>query len=251
MYPAQGVGKVAKRKQNAPRKSGKLKHSRFFFYYAVASLAVVIAGFASRAIVLPDLLPPITPTIVFHIILMLAWYSLVIVQAQWIAKKNAAFHKQVGKLSPLLVAAILITGTLVTLETYARRIAADAYAPEFAVYLSFSSLLGFVILYALAYINRASGDDHKRYIVMAGTAMILAATFRLAAAFGAPQPIPMGIVIQFGFLTALMFYDLKKFERMHVATMLGMLVHLIITAGIFTLGASSMWAGFIKEVLTP
>lgn len=237
-------------------KTGNNKHGqtvgeRFFFHYAIAALIVVITGFAGRAAFLPHLLPPITPTIIAHILTMLLWYGFVILQASLISRRKAALHIRLGQLSVFIAAGVLVAGTLVTLETYMRRFSENVIGAEFAVYLSFSSLLGFIILYALALTTRKSASHHKRYIIMASTAMILAATFRLAATFGAPQPIPMGIVIQYSFITALMFYDLKKYERIHVATMISMLVCIVMTVGIFTLGASSIWADFIKAVLAP
>lgn len=238
-------------RKRAGTKSQAKKSGRFFLHYALATLLIVIAGFACKAVALPEQLPPITPTIIAHIIIMLAWYSLVVVQAGLISQNNKALHMRLGRLSGLIAAAVIIAGTLVTLETYARRFSENAIGAEFAVYLSFSSLLGFAVLYGLALHMRTSANDHKRYILMAGTAMMLAATFRLAAAFGAPQPIPMGIVIQYAFITALMFYDLKQYDRLHTATMISMLVCIIMTAGIFTLGASSLWAEFIRGALAP
>lgn len=222
---------------------------RFFFYLALVMLVVVVAGFGGRALALPALIPPITITIITHALLMLTWYSLVAVQAGFIARKNTVLHMRIGQLSPLLVAAILISGTLVTLETYTRRIGAGASGAELAVYLSFSSLLGFIILYWLAYRMHGKSDYHKRYILLAGTAMLLAASFRLAAALGAPQVINMGIVIQYGFVTAVILHDMRTLKRIHMATITGTLVCLTMTLGIFTTGMSSAWESFVKGIL--
>ncbi len=199
----------------------------------------------------PDLTPDITPLIAVHALIMVAWYSLVCWQARLVAGRNITLHKRVGGFSPVLVALVLISGTLVTLETYSRRITQGINTPELAVYLSFSSLLGFAVLYGFAYGTRRQGDFHKRYIVLAGVAMMLAATFRLAAALGALQPIPMGIVIQYAFITIIMFYDLKRYDRLHTATMVSMLVCLTMTIGIFIVGPSDLWVSFIKGALSP
>lgn len=225
--------------------------NQFFYRIALASLVVVLAGFAGRAVMRPDLTPGITPMIAVHALIMVVWYSLVCWQTRLVTGRNIALHKRIGSYSPVLVAAILISGTLVTLNTYTRRIAEGINTPELAVYLSFSSLLGFVILYGLAYRMRGQWDFHKRYMLLAGVAMMLAATFRLAAAFGAPQPIPLGIVIQYVFITAIMFYDLKQYDRLHTATMVSMLVCLAMTVGIFTVGSSDPWIYFIKGALSP
>lgn len=227
------------------------KPSRFFFYFALASLAVVAAGFAGRALVVPERTPVITVTISVHALIMLGWYSLVCFQANLIAAKNAALHMWLGTLSPLLVAGVLISGTLVTLETYARRISEGVSAPELAVYLSFSSLLGFVVLYGLAYCMRRRGDFHKRYILMAGVAMMLAATFRLAAALGASREIEAGVIIQYALVTALMLYDMHTLKRIHTATIIGALVSIALTVGIFTVGPNDIWINLIKGTLSP
>ncbi len=224
---------------------------RFFFYFALASLIIVVAGFAGRAIVVPERTPVITLTIAVHALIMLGWYSLVCLQARHIQQKKVALHMRLGKLSPLLGAAVLISGTLVTLETYARRISEGVSAPEFAVYLSFSSLLGFVVLYILAYRMRGQGGFHKRYIVLAGVAVMLAATFRLAAVLGAPREINAGIIIQYGLVTALMLYDMRTLKRIHAATIIGTLVCLVMTIGIFTIGSSGVWINLIKGALSP
>jgi len=227
------------------------KPSRFFFYFALASLIIVVAGFAGRAVMVPERTPVITITIAVHAMIMLGWYSLVCLQAQHIQRKNTALHMRLGRLSPVLVAAILISGTLVTLETYARRISEGVSGPELAVYLSFSSLLGFAVLYWLAYRMRGQGDSHKRFMVLAGVAMMLAATFRLAAALGAPREINAGIIIQYGLVTALMLYDMRTLKRIHTATIIGTLVSLAMTIGIFTLGSSDVWASLIQGTFLP
>lgn len=243
-----------KRVKHASRRSAAkaiVKPSQFFFYFALASFVVVVAGFAGRAIVVPERTPVITLTIAVHALIMLGWYSLVCVQANLIAGRNTVLHMRLGRLSPLLAAAILISGMLVTLETYARRISEGVSAPELAVYLSFSSLLGFVVLYGLAYRMRGQGDFHKRYMVLAGVAMMLAATFRLAAALGAPREINAGIIIQYGLVTALMLYDMRRFKRIHPATIIGTLVCLLMTIGIFTVGSSDAWATLINGAFSP
>lgn len=244
-------GNKKPRKKQMPPKVAEQARGSFFFYLALAMLISVVAGFGGRALALPALTPPITITIIVHAIIMLTWYSLMVVQAGLIGKKNIALHMRLGKFSPALVAAILISGTLVTLETYTRRIGVGASGAELAVYLSFSSLLGFIILYVLAYRMRALADYHKRYILLAGIAMMLAATFRLAAAIGAPQVINMGIVIQYSFVTAIMFYDMRTLKRIHMATITGTLVCLTMTLGIFTTGMAPAWASFVKGILAP
>jgi hypothetical protein len=234
-----------------PKGNPVKKSSRFFFYFALASLVVVVAGFTGRAVLVPARTPDITLTIAVHALIMLGWYSLVCVQANLIAGGDRALHMRLGKLSPVLMVAILISGTLVTLETYARRISEGVSAPELAVYLSFSSLLGFVLLYGLAYRMRGQGDFHKRYMVLAGAAMMLAATFRLAAALGAPREIDAGIIIQYALITALVFYDMRTLNRIHSATIIGTLVCLVMTIGIFTVGSSDVWATLIKGIFIP
>ena len=227
------------------------KPSRFFFYFALASLVTVMAGFAGRAVVVPARTPDITLTIAVHALIMFGWYSLVCLQANLIAGGNRAMHMRLGRLSPLVAVAVLISGTLVTLETYARRISEGVSAPELAVYLSFSSLLGFVLLYGLAYRMRGQSDFHKRYMVLAGVAMMLAATFRLAAALGAPREIDAGIIIQYALVTALVFYDMRTLNRIHPATIIGTLVCLFMTIGIFTLGSSDIWITLIQGMFSP
>jgi len=225
--------------------------NRFFFYFALASLFIVVAGFVGRAAVVPERTPVTTITIAVHALIMFGWYSLVCLQANLIAGQNTVLHMRLGKLSPALVAAILISGTLVTLETYARRISEGVSGPELAVFLSFSSLLGFAVLYWLAYRKRRQGDFHKRYMVLAGVAMMLAATFRLAAVFGAPREINAGIIIQYALVTALMLYDMRTLKRIHTATIIGTLVCLAMTFGIFTIGSSDVWINLIKGTLSP
>lgn len=245
------VKRPAAHETKAPTAKEVKKPAQFFFYFALVSLVVVLAGFAGRAIMVPARTPDITLAIAVHALIMVGWYSLVCVQANLIAGKNTALHMRLGALSPLLFAAVLISGTLVTLETYARRLSEGVSAPELAVYLSFSSLLGFALLYGLAYRMRGQGDFHKRYILLAGVAMMLAATFRLAAALGAPREIDAGIIIQYALVTALMLYDMHTLKRIHPATIIGTLVCLAMTAGIFTVGPNDVWINFVKGVLSP
>jgi len=79
---------------------------------------------------------------------MLAWYTLVVVQTRLIIHKNHSLHITLGKSSIALAAGIVISGIMMTLESYARSSRVDIVTVNLFI------LFNFIFLYTLALYRR-------------------------------------------------------------------------------------------------
>ena len=124
-----------------------------------------------------------------------------------------------GKLSIALAAGIVISGILMTLDSYARSSRVDIVTVNLFI------TINFIILYTLALIRRRQADRHKRLIMFAGIAMILPALGRIAQA----ADINEFITILFLLIIMLIpvIYDVRTLRRIHKTTILGIALIII------------------------
>ncbi len=219
----------------------KLNGEPFFFYFSAVILILVIGGFGINAMVNFDDLPPILPIVYIHGIIMLIWYTLVVVQTSLIRSGNHSLHITLGKTSSVLAVGIVISGILMTLESYERSGRVDI------VTINIFLIINFIILYSLALLNRKSADKHKRLILFASLAMILPALGRITQALGINDfiSIPLWLIL----MLAIVVYDLRTLKKVHKATILGSV--LIIVGIAFTVGLmdSESWAQLLESTI--
>jgi hypothetical protein len=219
----------------------KLNGEPFFFYFSVVILILVIGGFGSNAMVNFEDLPPLLPIVYIHGIIMLIWYTLVVVQTSLIRSGNRSLHMILGKTSSVLALGIIFTGILMTLNTYERSARVDI------VTINIFLIINFIILYSLAFYRRKYSDKHKRLILFASLSMILPALGRITQAFSINDfiSIPLLLVL----MLAIVVYDLRTLKKVHKTTILGIV--LIIVGIAFTIGLmdSKRWAQLLESTI--
>ncbi|MEM7612946.1 MAG: hypothetical protein AAF270_14775 [Pseudomonadota bacterium] len=82
--------------------SNRVAVRSFAYHYSVLLLVLVILGFGSRALFLPECWPPVRVTLVLHIIVMAAWFLLVVGQALPINKRSISMHKFIGQFGQIV-----------------------------------------------------------------------------------------------------------------------------------------------------
>ena len=205
----------------------------FFRIMAWCLLAIAITGFGANALARPQSLPPFSLRLAAHMLIMLSWYALLVVQAHLVAGRRIALHRALGQASLALAAALLAVGWMTGLAGFRR-------THDGMVLLSdIVDLANFTILYALALLRRGQPADHKRLILFAAIAMTPPAIARIGAVLGLPivSAAPMFLVL----VLAPVACDLAKTRRVSGLT-LGAAMLLIVSAGAtVVMGASPAW----------
>jgi hypothetical protein len=136
--------------------------------WIAALLALALAGFWKSYVSRVAAADAITH---LHAGLMLAWFAMLFAQPVLVRTRRLALHRQVGRLSYVLVPAIVVTCVLLS------RMRMAAVAPQgfgmqcVFLYLGLSAAAMFLLFWGLAIAYRRDAALHARY--MAGTALVM------------------------------------------------------------------------------
>lgn len=240
----------------APPGGAGRRGSAFFFRFTVLITAMVFAGFILNRIVHWAEFERFTTWIALHGLFSAAWYLLLINQLRLVGGGDMATHRRWGKLSIWLVAAILVTGALMTLGLYEYQFASgnlDAASAEDRVRAG--SLIGgtviqwllFAALYTLGVLNVRRPTHHKRFMVASAIQMMPAGLSRLIGLVGLPGPATL--VIMLGLYVSILVYDWRTDRRLHWSTLVSLGLFLILPISFFTLFNSQPWGDWVVRIL--
>lgn len=156
-----------------------------------------------------------------------AWYLLFPLQAALIHRRRGKVHRRLGAASLLLAGVMCATGLIVISVRMAD--AAASAAPSFWSLFGlqvFATLLLFAGFYLAAIRFRRQAPYHKRLMVIASSAGMGAAGFRIMVmAFGQVSwAVPVGILSTNLFILGGMLYDRLREGRIHPAYRVGLSV---------------------------
>lgn len=185
------------------------KHVSYFF---VAILTILFIGFYKSYFSQFPLFTGFTVVHHTHLILLLLWFAMLIIQPILIYRKRLDWHRLIGKASYVLVP-LLIWSMLGVMETqYVKNIPRMPEAQNLAfLYLPTSALIPFVTLYILAIIYRKKPALHMRYIIASAVALLGPGVGRIN--FGI-QDFNTAVMFAFAlcdvFLVGLLIYEYTK-----------------------------------------
>lgn len=224
------------------------RSASFFEGMAWIFLLLVIAGFGSLQLMMPEQTSAMRPTLLTHTALFLAWYVLLVLQPRLIASRNITLHRRIGAASVALAIAMFVAGCVVIREAYLRPGWSIAgMSPQASTMFPVSDMIFFPLAYTLAIVNRRKGDAHKRYMLFAGMVMLDPALARLVAAFGLFPPVIMGI--ELALVASVIVYDRKTLGRVHPATWFGAGLIVLTYPLVFVVAQTGAWAGLVTSVL--
>jgi hypothetical protein len=192
---------------------------RLYTWAAVATLLLVLAGFArTYYLKLAFGTPPLPTLLHVHGLVMTSWFVLFLVQARLVAGGRTDLHRRLGIFGALLAMAVLLMGCMVAIQG-ARLGHAPPGAPPALVFLAIplADMLVFALLVGAALRFRRRSDMHKRLMLLSCVSLLTAAIVRI--------PLPPwqqgGIVAAFLTTTALVLacvgYDFRAHRRLHPA----------------------------------
>ena len=224
----------------------------FFLGMAVAMLAVVVAGFWPSFYGRGAGEPPLSAYLVAHGVALTAWYVLVVVQPALVRLGGEGrwvkVHRRLGMGSSVLVAFILWTGFVVSVEFYGKGPGDIVVSAAALLFANLFNLIGLTICFVAGVVHRRAPEVHKRYMTWASVVIIAPATFRLVRGMGLP---PWSAAIaQLVFVVILILYDRRRTGRVHRPTWVGTAIVLFQMVGSFTIGSSAAWAGMAERLFS-
>jgi hypothetical protein len=156
---------------------------------ALGLLGFTLIAFAMKAIAHPDVQVRYTPLVVFHGLSMVAWLGLLASQSFMAARYKLAAHKATGRASIALVAAMLVSGCVISW-----RIGLELGRPEVTV-VNIAAFVTFVPLYfaALQFARARDISAHRQAMLIATLALMTPAYARVVQVLGLPDPVAIAV----------------------------------------------------------
>jgi hypothetical protein len=187
------------------------------FWFGVLIWLYCAISFGSFVLINEGRLARYTPLVASHGALVMGWMTLLAVQAKLASIGRFSLHRTLGKLSAILVAAMVVVSIVVLWNFYLEFDRRGTIAADTLI------LANFLLLYALglAAARRRVIDWHMRFMLMAAISMLGPAHGRSVPALSLPLEIAAAFTI--GFLVLLpIAFDLLTIRKVHRATLVAM-----------------------------
>jgi len=226
---------------------------RFYLALALACALVAFLGFV------PTYWAPLAtgslaeaPIVHLHAALFSAWTLFFIGQAGLAGTGRIAQHRALGLVGISLASMMLFVGLATAIHSAEVHIAAGLgdRARGFMI-VPVTTVLFFALAVGVAIANRRRQEVHKRWMVIASVAILMAAVARIVRflRFGAdvppgPPPIEMSVVPALGtdlLIVAAMIHDWRTHGRVHPAYWIGGGAWLAIQLGRIPLSKTPQW----------
>jgi hypothetical protein len=220
----------------------------FFSVFAVALWATVLYGFAKTYFLAGMVRAPL-PNVLIHIhgAAFTLWMVLLVVQIGLISTGNLAIHKKLGLAGFGLAVAMVVLGLLAATDALRRGEAVLGLDAKSFYIIPISSISVFAVLVFFAYRARRRPAAHKRLILIATIGIIDAAVGRWPVAFLQAHP-PAQDLVPFGFLLAVMVYDLVTLHRIQKSTLWASLLIVAVHLTRVPLAGTALWQSFATHM---
>lgn len=192
----------------------------FYLWIAVAISCTAFLGFSFTYFgpLFRGQYPEVSATVHLHGWSFFLWFLLFPLQAGLIRLRQVKLHRTLGRASVVLATIMVGSGLVVAAVQIDRALPTDG-SPfwDFMGLPILSLLVLFTAFYAVAIRRRRIPADHKRLMLLASTAALGAATFRiLGRAFGFEQWVwIVGFYLPVLFVVAAIVYDYWCGETLH------------------------------------
>src|SRR5262245_49775952 len=190
----------------------------FFSGMSLLILATVFVGFA-RTYYLAGLFRAPLPSPIIHVhgAAFSGWILLLVAQASLVSARRVDIHRQLGMAGFLLACLMVVVGVWAGTNALARASPSEPGARFFYI-VPLTDMLAFATLVAFAFRERSNPAAHKRLILIATTALMIAAVARFPFALVLGNAFAATLFTYF-FLATLVAYDLWSTHNVHRATL--------------------------------
>lgn len=193
----------------------------FFSALAWLMLATVFLGFAHSYYLAGVFRAPLPSTIIhLHGAAFSCWILFLIVQTTLTSTGNVSIHRRLGVAGFILACAMVILGVLAATDSLVRSAGPPGRDVKFFYIIPLSNIFVFGTLVFFAFRARFKPAVHKRLIILATDALMIAAIARWPFAM-VQRSLPVDVLISYIFLLALVAYDLWSTHKIQRATLWG------------------------------
>jgi len=231
-----------------PRES---RLDRYFFPgLALLMLATVFLGFA-RSYFLAGVFTARLPNWLIHLhgAAFTSWILLLITQTSLVAANRVDLHRKLGLAGFGLASLMVVLGISASTDSLRRSFGAGVTAagvmdPRTFYIIPLTDMLIFGTLVFLAFRARSSPPAHKRLILVATTALTLAAVARWPIPFIQHHPLWVAEFCTYGFLALLLAYDVYSTGKVHRVTIWASAFLIAVQRVRVPLGETAAWHAF-------
>jgi hypothetical protein len=245
------IAATAARGSTPVRAIPDLRYEHLFFSgMSILMLLTVFFGFA-RTYYLAGVFGAPLPSIIIHIhgAAFTCWILLLVTQTSLVAADRTAIHRKLGIGGFLLACTMLVLGVLAGTDNLLRAHDVAGRDPKMFYIVPLSDMLLFGTFIYFAFRSRLNPAAHKRYILLATTALLVAAIARLPFAFLSRKN-PIAGAASDLFLLALIAYDLWSTRKIHRVTLWSGIFLIVVQQSRIPIGKTALWHGFATWVQT-
>lgn len=182
----------------------------------------------------------------FHGAMMMAWFFMLIAQPILIRTNHRDWHRQLGKVSYILVPLLLYSIFLVSKVSYLRNLATIPRNADIAgLTVDLPDILVFGFYYVMAIINIKKTASHLRYMIGTSLLMIGPGIGRAMIIFGGlPFPVALTYALYITEIVAIIFLVFDYFKGNSIKPFVVIMVGLIFLHICWAYQMSWWWQGF-------
>ena len=228
--------------------------ARRWLYVALAVLATAIAAVGFW----PTYFGPLvagtvdkTEIIHFHAVVYVGWLALFLTQATLAATGRVAAHIKLGRFAIGYGVLVIVIGLITAFARFAVRVhAGEAAAAQAQLLGPLLDMLVFAPLFAAAIYYRRTPELHKRLMIVATTALLIAAVTRMPVLGSPPNRLLLHLIWTAPILLA-MAHDFWRQRKVHPIYVLGLVV-LVLEGPLVRAPArqSQLWADASRWLVT-
>jgi hypothetical protein len=220
----------------------------FFSAMAVLMLVTVFVGFAHTYYLAGVFRAPL-PSLIIHVhgAAFSSWILLLISQTTLVSAGRVDIHRRLGIAGFLLACAMVILGVMAATDSLVREAGPPGRDVKFFYIIPITSILMFGTLIFFAFRARSNPPAHKRLILIATMALLVAAIARWPVAM-VNKHAPAATLCSYVFLLMLVAYDLWSTRKVQRATLWGGAFLVFVSQVRIPIGQTAAWHAFASWV---
>ena len=186
--------------------------------------------------------------LIVHGVVLTLWYLLFLGQTVLVASRRTHLHRSLGVVGAVLAVAVFLASMLVVVRSVDRFSSGGVPSarPPFVVIGDIGILILFALFVAGGIRFRRRPDVHKRLMLLASITIVAPAISRLP---GAASLVPTSVVlVQLSLFAALVAYDIVSSRRVHLATVWGVILYVVVAVISIAAGFSEIGRGIVNSL---
>jgi FtsH-binding integral membrane protein len=215
---------------------------------AALLLVTVFVGFAPTYYFAGIFRAPLPSRIVhLHGAAFSCWILLLVTQTSLVSAGRVDLHRRLGIAVFFLACLMVILGVLAATDSLVRHAGPAGRDPQFFYIVPLTDMLVFATLIFFAYRNRSNPAAHKRLIMVATIALMIAAIARWPYVH---RNTMLAALSSYLFLLLLAAYDLWSLRKLHRATLWAGAFLIFVQQIRIPIGRTAAWHAFAAWVQT-